>query len=217
MVASTPAGNCPALSRCVRQVFPTAESPITSTLKVRQRVSSEDTLPRELENSRDDSIYTSQLGVQGRVSKKEAQPHLSEQNFNLTPGNASFWRSFALKRPANSPLRCPARMRGRGSSPRFVWDLEGGEIKSTRWPLSRRQTNTHLCSNFLHLFINLKIVQFEHRILLCSVETAKLHLWFILWTTCWSLSLMHRLDHHHICRRRIRHSVSCWRLRNVSC
>jgi len=57
MVASTLQGKSPAQRRCVRHVFPTAESPITSTLKVRQRLhSEEDPLPSEPENSREDSM-----------------------------------------------------------------------------------------------------------------------------------------------------------------
>lgn len=56
-VASTLGGNSPAHSRCVRQVFPTPESPITTTLKVRYRLSKEEKLlPKEPENSREDSI-----------------------------------------------------------------------------------------------------------------------------------------------------------------
>lgn len=75
MVASTLRGNSPAQSRCVRQVFPTPESPITSTLNVLVRVSREDTLPKELENSSDDSIYSAVHTIFGgskraKLSKK---------------------------------------------------------------------------------------------------------------------------------------------------
>lgn len=76
MVASTLWGNSPAQSRYVRQVFPTPESPITSTLKVRQRLSSEDTLPKELENSRDDSIYPS-FTVNGAQKTRSASNAIS--------------------------------------------------------------------------------------------------------------------------------------------
>lgn len=83
MVASARLGNSPAHSRCVRQVFPTAESPITSTLKVRQRLIREDTLPTELENSRDDSIVgprrARRVHEETKAQRKRVQGDLQER------------------------------------------------------------------------------------------------------------------------------------------
>lgn len=132
MVASARLGNSPAHSRCVRQVFPTAESPITSTLKVRQRLIREDTLPTELENSRDDSIVgprrarrvheetkAQRKRVQGDLQERET---VSNKDAGLSPQKTGLFVCVTRTRPPGELLTALIRGGGGEDVPDAAFD-----------------------------------------------------------------------------------------------
>ncbi|TNN27681.1 hypothetical protein EYF80_062172 [Liparis tanakae] len=105
MVDSTLQGKSPAQRRCVRHVFPTAESPITSTLKVRQRLhSDEPPLPSEPENSSEDSMCARSAGPTGaRAAWAPGEAQVCGQSvWRLLGGTHNFLEVLG----DTSPSRC---------------------------------------------------------------------------------------------------------------